>query len=192
MVHGTRIPHTGNQLSRIPELPQIRNLAEQLGLCRAGEFSAATVEVIADRLCVHGRLGAAQTPMNRSQAVSIPLSMVVQFLVSLLAHRHRSAVPPMPPRIQPAEEPLPQSLRSATLMPARLKGRRDRKIEARDRWIYRQCCDRVPYKEIVANLSRCSPSKRWQRITSKQGIQNAALRYAKRNQLALPPPRQNL
>jgi hypothetical protein len=177
------------QLSRISELPQIRKLAEQLGLCRVGEFSAATVQVIADRLCVHGRLG--QKHIDPTQAFSLRLSLVVQFLERLLAHSHRTGVL-VPAGIQPAEEPLPQSPRSATPMPPRLKGRRDKKIEARDRWIYKRCCARVPYKEIIVKLSRRQAGNGWRRITSKQGIQNAARRYAERHQLELPPPRQNL
>jgi hypothetical protein len=66
------------QLSRIRELPTIRILAEQLGLSRPGEFSASTVEAIADRIC-----HAAGSQGELSQAFRLDLPAVVQFLEQL-------------------------------------------------------------------------------------------------------------
>jgi hypothetical protein len=62
--------------------------------------------------------------------------------------------------------------------------------EGRDQWIYEQCCKGVPYKEIPAALRKQQPSNGWRLITTKQGIQDAARRYARRNTLELPPARQ--
>jgi hypothetical protein len=61
---------------------------------------------------------------------------------------------------------------------------RDELTEARDKWIYEQCCKGVPYDSIARNLTKQNP--RWNSIESKQGILAAARRYAKRRRL--PPP----
>jgi hypothetical protein len=70
----------------------------------------------------------------------------------------------------------------------------DRKLRARNKWIYQQCCKgkSMPYGSIVAELKRIAPSKGWEVIESVQGIRAAALTYAKQNQLELPPKRQDL
>ena len=65
---------------------------------------------------------------------------------------------------------------------------RDKSLEARDRWIYQECCRRVAYDTIAIRL-KSKPSS-WPRIESKQGIQNAAKRYAERNNLPPIPKRQ--
>src|SRR5262249_35485275 len=59
--------------------------------------------------------------------------------------------------------------------------RKDRKTEARDKWIYEQCCKGVAYDSISRNLSKKNP--KWLRIGTKQGIRDCAMRYAKRHGL---------
>jgi hypothetical protein len=71
-------------------------------------------------------------------------------------------------------------------------GSRDRKLEARDKWLYQQCCNGVPYKEIQSRLEEEGRRKGWRKIGSVQGIRAAALKYAERHQLPAPPSRQNL
>jgi hypothetical protein len=68
---------------------------------------------------------------------------------------------------------------------------RDRKTEARDRWIYQQCCKGRKYQAIAAELGRVAQQKNWTKISSKQGIHQAAVRYARRHQPAPPPRRQD-
>jgi hypothetical protein len=65
---------------------------------------------------------------------------------------------------------------------------RDKMKEARDKWIYEQWCCRVPYDTIRLKLPK--KNKRWPRISSKQGILQAAQAYARRHGLEQPPPRQ--
>ena len=65
---------------------------------------------------------------------------------------------------------------------------RDKATEARDKWIYDQCCKGVAYDSIARNLSKKNP--KWARIGTKQGILACAKRYAKRKRLPEPPPRQ--
>jgi hypothetical protein len=77
------------QLSRIRELPAIRILAGQLGLCRPGEFSAATVQAIVDLICVHGRVDAKL--IDRTRAFQLGLSEVVKFLEGFQAACRTSA-----------------------------------------------------------------------------------------------------
>ncbi len=60
--------------------------------------------------------------------------------------------------------------------------------EARDAWIYKQCCDGIPYKTIIDRLKKKPRS--WPRISSKQGIRRAAKAYAETHGLPLPPLRQ--
>lgn len=58
---------------------------------------------------------------------------------------------------------------------------------SRDRWLYNQCCNRTPYKSIIAKLKR----KKWDQIESVQGIRNAAMRYAEAEKLEPIPNRQS-
>jgi hypothetical protein len=78
--------------------------------------------------------------------------------------------------------------------PKPAKGRRDPKLEARDRWIYRQCCKgkMMPLDQIIAELKRIAREKGWEVIESPQGIRSAAARYAERHGLEAPPRRQDL
>ncbi len=80
------------ELFRIRELPLIRLLAEQLGFCRPGEFSAATVRTIVDRICVHGRVG--QVRIEPVTAYSLTLTTVVEFLEGLLKQARQNDAPP--------------------------------------------------------------------------------------------------
>jgi hypothetical protein len=65
---------------------------------------------------------------------------------------------------------------------------RDKSIEARDRWIYAECLKLTPYDTIALRLKKKPPA--WPRIGTKQGIYDAAKKYAKRNNLPPIPPRQ--
>jgi hypothetical protein len=67
--------------------------------------------------------------------------------------------------------------------------RRDKPTEARDKWIYEQCCKGVAHDTIAIRLKK-KPTT-WVRITRKQGIFACAKRYAERHALPLPPPRQS-
>lgn len=53
----------------------------------------------------------------------------------------------------------------------------------RDRWIYQECREGAPYKQVIAQLRDRSE---WEPIESAQGIRAAAKRYAER--MGLPPP----
>jgi hypothetical protein len=64
----------------------------------------------------------------------------------------------------------------------------DSATEARNRWIYKQCCALVPYDTIAIQLKK--KPKSWLRIDSKQGIRAAAVRYAQRHNLPSIPERQ--
>jgi len=69
---------------------------------------------------------------------------------------------------------------------------RDIPTEARDKWIYDECCGRTPYKEIINELQRMIASGQqpeWESIESVNGIKRAAERYAARHDLPLPPKR---
>jgi hypothetical protein len=72
-------------------------------------------------------------------------------------------------------------------VPARLQ---DERSEARDRWIYELCQQNVAYDTIASRLRREHPE--WRKITSKQGILQAAQRYAEKHCLNPPPRRQDL
>jgi hypothetical protein len=74
----------------------------------------------------------------------------------------------------------------------RNKTNRARPLEARDKWIYKSCRKRLPYKEIVSTLKKLAESKRWEVIQSVQGVRGAAIKYAKRHDLPAIPNRLNL
>jgi hypothetical protein len=65
---------------------------------------------------------------------------------------------------------------------------RDKHSEARDKWIYEECCRGTAYDRIAIILKK--KPKGWARIDSKQGVRNAAIRYAKRHKLPDIPKRQ--
>jgi hypothetical protein len=59
----------------------------------------------------------------------------------------------------------------------------------RDKWIYEQCARRTPYKKIVILLKEIADQKGWDVITTKQGIYDAAKRFAKAHCLPSLPRR---
>jgi hypothetical protein len=69
---------------------------------------------------------------------------------------------------------------------------RDKKTEARDKWIYDQCCERMPYDNVVAELKRIGPKRGWRVVSSKQRIQQIGNEYPERHGLDRPPPRQSI
>jgi hypothetical protein len=89
---GDSNPAAEFELSRISELPAIRLLAEQLGLCQPGAFSATTVQMITDRICVFGRAG--EDRIDPVRANSLPLTAVAEFLDGLLKQARQNDVPP--------------------------------------------------------------------------------------------------
>jgi len=113
---------TSNQLLRIPEWPAIQVFAEQLGLCRPGEFTATTVNAIVSRICVHGRI-------DQQKAFGLPLSAVVRFLKDLAALSRPTGAP------TPAEKPANSAA----------KGETDREAEHSDpnRWLSLAAAERI-------------------------------------------------
>jgi hypothetical protein len=74
------------------------------------------------------------------------------------------------------------------------KKTRDPKMEARDNWIYQQCCQtkpRLTHDEIVGELKKVAPQRGWEIVESKQGIRQAAIEYARRHNRPAPPRRQD-
>jgi hypothetical protein len=69
---------------------------------------------------------------------------------------------------------------------------RDRKLEARDRWLYQKCYKGIAHKTIKSDLGVRCQKKGWRMISSIQGIRWAAGNYARRHTLPMPPSRQNL
>lgn len=70
--------------------------------------------------------------------------------------------------------------------------RRDKKTEARDKWIYQRCCAGIPHDKIVADLKKVAEKKKWRIISSKQRVQQIGNEYADDNGLERPAPRKNL
>ena len=60
--------------------------------------------------------------------------------------------------------------------------------EARDKWLYEQCCK--PEVKLQTIKQRLANKKKWAQLDSIQGIRLAANRYAERNQLPEIPSRQ--
>jgi hypothetical protein len=67
----------------------------------------------------------------------------------------------------------------------------DRRIEARDKWIYARCCEGVPHSKIAAELKKVAREKGWRVVSSKQGIHQIGEKYAEAHGLPAPPPRQS-
>jgi hypothetical protein len=59
--------------------------------------------------------------------------------------------------------------------------------DARDAWIYEQCCAHTIYKKIIRDLKKNQHG--WTVITTTNGIKSAASRYANKNNLPEPPER---
>jgi hypothetical protein len=71
------------------------------------------------------------------------------------------------------------------------KALRDKKTEARDKWIYLQCYKGTPHDMIVAELRKIAPKRKWRIVSTKQRIRQIGIEYADRHGLPHPPPRQN-
>lgn len=70
---------------------------------------------------------------------------------------------------------------------------RDKLSEARDKWIYQQCCKGVAHDSIVRELKKMVEKKKgWRIVSSKQRVQQIGNEYADRHGLSRPPPRRGL
>ncbi len=58
----------------------------------------------------------------------------------------------------------------------------DRLTEARDKWVYNECCKGTAYDSIARKLPKKNAN--WEIIETKQGILACAKRYAKRHESA--------
>jgi hypothetical protein len=74
--------------------------------------------------------------------------------------------------------------------PKQQKAIKDRKTEARDKWMYDQAKKgNKTYRQIMLDLAKVAQSKGWRKLDSPQAIEQAIGRYIKRNDLAALPPR---
>jgi hypothetical protein len=72
-------------------------------------------------------------------------------------------------------------------------GARVSKQDARDKWIYNQCCNKdKTFKAITQALQGIAKQKGWRHISSIQGVRAAASRYAEDHHLSPIPRRQDL
>jgi len=71
------------------------------------------------------------------------------------------------------------------------KAMKDKKVEARNKWIYQKCFRGIAHDIIKAELKKIGPKRGWQIVSTKQRIQQIGKEYAERNGEPLPPPRQN-
>jgi hypothetical protein len=69
---------------------------------------------------------------------------------------------------------------------------RDKKLDARDKWIYQHCNKGTPHDVIVAELKRIAAERGWRIVSTKQRIQQIGIEYAQNNSVEPPPPRKNL
>ena len=58
---------------------------------------------------------------------------------------------------------------------------------ARNKWLYEQCCNGVPYKDIIRELQDM-PAE-WERLSEHSGVKRAARAYARRCDFEDPPIR---
>jgi hypothetical protein len=97
-----------------------------------------------------------------------------------------------------ATRPRPESLldpdpaATAPGSATRVKAVRDKKREARDRWIYQHCCKGTPHDVIVAELKRIALRHGWSLVSTKQRVQQIGSEYARRHERKPPPPRRDL
>ena len=61
-------------------------------------------------------------------------------------------------------------------------------IEARNKWIYDECCRGTAYSAIILQLKKMPPG--WRRISTPNGLKDVAKRYAKFHNLPSSPTRQ--
>jgi hypothetical protein len=64
---------------------------------------------------------------------------------------------------------------------------RDPATEARDKWIYEQAMKGRAWASIMRSLD--DKPKTWERLSTENGVKDAAKRYAKRHSLPMPQPR---
>jgi hypothetical protein len=76
--------------------------------------------------------------------------------------------------------------------PPRQLVKKDSKTEARNKWIYDQCCKGIPHDKIVAELRTRATRRGWKIVSTKQRIQQIGNEYADDHGLDRPPPRQQL
>jgi hypothetical protein len=69
---------------------------------------------------------------------------------------------------------------------------RDRMTEARNKWIYNQCCKKIPHDNIVAALKKLAAKHGWKVVSTKQRIHQIGNEYADAHGLDHPPSRQDL
>jgi hypothetical protein len=88
---------------------------------------------------------------------------------------------------QGSEERIPVSETAERTRPA---ARRDARVEARDKWLYRQASKKQPptWKALKAELNKIAGTRGWRRLSSAQAVEQAVRRYIRRNGLA-PLPR---
>jgi hypothetical protein len=67
--------------------------------------------------------------------------------------------------------------------------RRDKRADARDRWLYQRCRKGDTYKAVMFQLNRLAPRKGWRKLDSPQAVQQAVDRYIGRNHLDPLAPR---
>lgn len=70
--------------------------------------------------------------------------------------------------------------------------KRDKKTDARNKWIYEQCFKGVEHDKIVSELKRIASGKKWRIVSTKQRIQQIGIQYADENDLPRPPARREL
>jgi hypothetical protein len=68
---------------------------------------------------------------------------------------------------------------------------RDKRAEARDRWLHGQAKKKKPptWKALMAHLNRIADKRRWRKLSSAQAVVQAVDRYIQRNGLDPLPPR---
>lgn len=84
---------------------------------------------------------------------------------------------------RPLPESEPPKIGGGKVAKKKISGRN----EARDKWIYRECCKGTAYGTISRTLKSKHP--KWDHIESETGILAAAKRYARRHSLEPPSPR---
>jgi hypothetical protein len=161
---------------------------------RFSEITAHQAHAALDRL---GILDAPAWPSPDIERDMRALIVALDHLAALLAFvAQRSAqVENASPPLAASSSPTP-SQGEGTVKPRKgvsaTRRRRDKKLEARDEWLYHQCCAGIAYKKIQARLQAFCHDKGWPMIGSIQGIRTAARRYAQQHERPNPPKRQNL
>jgi hypothetical protein len=125
----------------------------------------AELQISSEVLAPFADLVLPEEPEQRAQARR---EMVCRIAESVFQRLSRAETEPSSPRIPPSNQ---------------TQGDVN---DARDRWIYEQCCDGTPYDDIISQLRRNHEG--WRYIKSATGIRNAAQQYAKRHKVS-PPPR---